>query len=92
VHLEQSVSSDPKPLARLVTREGLRYYVNPHGKLIAIHLCTCGVIYDARCPVVIHQENAREEKREGTTAAIVAHTRLLERHRRLRRKWGTRQG
>ena len=89
MHLEQSVSSDPKPLARLVTREGLRYYVNPHGKLIASHLCTCGVIYDARCPVVIHQENAREEKQEGTTAAIVAHTRLLERHRRLRRKWRT---
>ena len=86
------MSSDPKPWARLVTREGLRYYVNPHGQLISIHLCTCGVIYDARCPVVIHQENAREEKQEGTTAAIVSYTRLAERHRRLQRKWGTRQG
>ena len=86
------MSSEPKPWARLVTRDGVKYYVNPHGKLIASHLCTCGVIYDAKCPVVLHQENAREEKREGTTAAIVAHKRLLERHRRLRRKWRTEQG
>ena len=65
-----------REFAKIVMIDGVAFYENGDGVLVPTSRCQCGVVYSASCAVTLHRAHAKDERSDGTTAAVIAYERL----------------